>query len=119
MPPYREQEMTDDGITVRPVRAFRLAMSAVSSIYSSRIHTNNLPRLRDRPYHQTSYYKTDNKLRKPIKKDDSDDPAGNGCLGSDVLKAGFTVFSKPGLFLLFRYYVGCRSPPPVLHFSDF
>jgi RNA polymerase sigma factor (sigma-70 family) len=106
--------MTGYGMTICPVRAFRLVATAILPSCSIELHTVNIRGPRDGPLHQSHH-----KQKGLIKKDDNDDPADDECLDSDIKKAGFTVFSKPGLFLLFRYYVGCRSPPLVLHFTDF
>jgi hypothetical protein len=108
------QEMTEYGMTQCSARAFRLVAIAILPSCSIDLHTINIRGSKVEPLHQLHH-----KQKGSIKKDDGDDSADDKCLDSDITKAGFTVFSKPGLFLLFRYYVGCRSPPPVLHFSDF
>lgn len=48
-----------------------------------------------------------------------DDPAGAGFLEGIVLSAEFADLSKLGFFSMYGHSAGCRSPPLVLHFSDF
>jgi len=58
------------------------------------------------------------KIKRKSKPKGDDDPAGIIEIILIVIAAEFIFFDKPGLFNCYGHYVGCRSPPLFLHFSD-
>jgi RNA polymerase sigma factor (sigma-70 family) len=92
-------------------------MSAASSFCPCKTYPIRSRRSRGSFYLPPTGRRACRQHKRPQNKSDSDGSADNGCLHSGIIKAGFTEFySKPGLFLAFRHFPKCRSPPTTLRF---
>lgn len=58
------------------------------------------------------------KIKRKYKPKGDDDPAGLKGIPKIAIAAEFIEIDKLGLFYSYGHFVGCRSPPPVLHFLD-
>lgn len=57
------------------------------------------------------------KIKRKYNPKGNDDPADLKGI-KIAIAAEFILFDKLGLFHSYGLFVGCRSPPPVLHFFD-